>query len=348
MELDLSPIKKIPIIEVATRLGIQVRGTTAKCFTGHDKATPSLSFSKIRNTWKCFGACGKYGDGVSLVMEKEGIDFNSAVEWFTQNFGVNVSLPYSGKTRSRTSIRKKTSLPPKAADQQEQEFFADPEIYDWFIESCAPISSKQGLDYLDSHAIARETASRFRIRELRDPKCAFRKLLGKWGSARVYRSGMAWGERGQPVALIWSSPAILFPFVEQNSITYIQARMFEGNKKFLNLRGITKPLFNLDRLKDLRAGQLIHLCEGVPDTLALESEGLASIGVLGATSFRVEWVEQFLKLKVVVLGDGDVAGAKFMRDVSTFFEDRGKPVICKSLPVGKDVADVLAQSRRLK
>ena len=40
---DLSPIKQIPIIEVAKRLGIQVRGTKAMCFSGHDKASPSLS-----------------------------------------------------------------------------------------------------------------------------------------------------------------------------------------------------------------------------------------------------------------------------------------------------------------
>lgn len=49
--LDLSPLKRIPIIDVAKRLGIPVRGTKAMCFMGHDKASPSLSFLKSKNTW---------------------------------------------------------------------------------------------------------------------------------------------------------------------------------------------------------------------------------------------------------------------------------------------------------
>ena len=124
--------------------------------------------------------------------------------------------------------------------------------------------------------------------------------------------------------------------------------MFKGDKKFLNLRGVAKPLFNADRLNGLPAGQTVHFCEGVPDAIALESKGLVAVGVLGATSFCAEWVDLFLKLKVVVLGDGDVAGAKFAKDISKFFMERGKPVQCMSLPKGKDVSDVLAQGGRTK
>jgi DNA primase len=146
--------------------------------------------------------------------------------------------------------------------------------------------------------------------------------------------------------LIWGTYAILFPFYDSGQISYIQARMFDGDIKFLNLRGIVKPLFNVNRLRGLPSGQTVHLCEGVPDAIALESQNLFAVGVLGATSFRAEWVDLFLKFKVVVLGDGDAAGAKFTKDISKFFISRGKPVQCMSLPEGKDVADVLTQSGR--
>jgi hypothetical protein len=36
----LSPLKRIPIIDVAKRLGIPVSGPKAMCFMGHDKASP--------------------------------------------------------------------------------------------------------------------------------------------------------------------------------------------------------------------------------------------------------------------------------------------------------------------
>jgi hypothetical protein len=61
---------------------------------------------------------------------------------------------------------------------------------------------------------------------------AFRKLVGKWGEQRVYHSGIAWGQAGHPERLVWGSYALLFPFYEQKLVIYIQARMFEGCKKF--------------------------------------------------------------------------------------------------------------------
>jgi DNA primase len=347
-ESDLSPLKQIPIIEVAKRLGIQVRGTKAMCFMGHDKASPSLSFLKSRNTWRCFGACGKYGDGITLVMEKEGLDFKSVLEWFARNFAVDVTRHFRGPSRRSRTPRPKKAVVVQTVSPEKQEFAADPELYEWLIGKCASVSSPAGANYLHSHGISQEGATRFNVRELRDPARAFRKLVEVWGESRVYRSGVAWGADGHPDRLVWSSHALLFPFYEREVVTYIQARMFAGEPKFLNPRGVAKPMFNADGLRKLKPGQLIHLCEGVPDAIAVESHRLAAVGILGATSFRADWVDRFLKFKVVVLGDGDAAGAKFAKDISKFFMDRGKAVQCKSLPKGKDVADVLAQARRSK
>ena len=63
---DLSPIKRIAILEVAGRLGIEVKGKKAICFGDHD-TDPSLSFVPAKNIWKCFG-CDKKGDSITLVM----------------------------------------------------------------------------------------------------------------------------------------------------------------------------------------------------------------------------------------------------------------------------------------
>lgn len=345
---DLSALKKIPIIDVAKRLGIQVRGTKAMCFVGHDKTSPSLSFLKSRNSWRCFGACGKHGDGIRLVMEKEGLDFKSALEWFARNFGVDVTCQNRVMSRRGRGVRAKNSAVVENAKPKQPEFAADSELYVWLIGKCDAVSSLTGVAYLDEHSISHESARRFNIRELRDPSLAFRQLVEKWGAPRVYRSGVAWGKNGHPERLVWNSHALLFPFYERGVVTYIQGRMFQGEPKFLNLRGVPKPLFNVDRLQKLKPGRFIHLCEGVPDTIALESHDVGAVGILGATSFRADWVDCFLKFNVVVLGDGDAAGAKFANDISKFFLERSKVVQCKTLPKGKDVADVLAEARRSK
>lgn len=347
--MDLAPIKQIPIIEIAERLGIQVRGAKAMCFMGHDKASPSLSFLKSRNTWRCFGACGKHGDGITLVMESKGVDFGSALEWFSQNFGVTIALhPRRRPGRARPHKSSTVTRTRAAKPHEAGEFSADPELYAWLIGKCAIVSSPLGIEYLSLHGISQESAERFNLRELRKPPLALRKLVEKWGEQRVYKSGIAWGKDGHPERLVWGSYALLFPFYENGLVTYIQARMFAGDKKFLNPRGVEKPLFNTDRLCSLPAGYRVHLCEGVPDAIALETRGLVAVGVLGATSFRAAWVDRFLKFKVVVLGDGDAAGDKFAKDISNSFMERGKAVRCMPLPKGKDVADVLAQPRRPK
>lgn len=339
---DLSPLKRIPIIDVAKRLGIPVRGTKAMCFMGHDKASPSLSFLKSRNTWRCFGACAKHGDTITLVMEKEKIDFKSALEWFANNFGVDVRLAGSYRRGTPPHQAKTSTVAAITIPQKETGFAADVELYAWLIQHCPVVASPKGIDYLAGHGISLEFANRFNVRELTDPKFVFGRLVDKWGAQRVYRSGIAWGEDANAEHLIWGTPALLFPFYQNASVIYVQARMFEGDRKYLNLRGIAKPLFNLDRLTGLPAESVVHICEGVPDTLAMEAHGLKAVGVLGATSFRPEWVSQFLKFDVEVLGHGDAAGEKFAADISNFFRTRGKSVCCKLLPEGKDAADILA------
>src|ERR1035438_3830601 len=143
---DLSPLKQIPIIEVAKRLGISVRGTTAMCFMGHDKASPSLSFLKSRNTWRCFGACGKHGDGIALVMEKQNLDFKSALTWFAQNFGVDVRPPGTDQRETLPAKPKSNLVAEQETQQKETEFAADAEMYAWLIHHCPPVSSPKGLE----------------------------------------------------------------------------------------------------------------------------------------------------------------------------------------------------------
>ena len=339
--LDLSPLKRLAIIEVAKRLGIPVRGTKAMCFMGHDRATPSLSFLKSRNTWRCFGACGKHGDTISLVMEKEKIDFKSAIEWFAQNFGVDVRRQ-SHHRRPLQVKPKPTVTAAQAMPQHDMEFAMDAELYAWLIENCPAVSSPKGIAYINSHGISQASANRFNLRELYNPASVFLRLVNRWGDQRVYRSGVAWGKEGHPASLIWGSHAILFPFYEHGSVTYIQARMLQSDRKYLNPRGIAKPLFNTNRLSTLPAGSLVHICEGVPDTIAMETHGFAAVGVLGATSFRPEWVDQCLKFNTEALCHGDSAGEKFAATISNLFLNRGKSVRCILLPKGQDAADVLA------
>ena len=211
-------------------------------------------------------------------MEKENLDFKSALEWFAHNCGVDVRLAGGNRCPTLQPKSKTSTVAGQVIPQNETGFTADTELYAWLVNHCPVVSSPKGNEYLASHGISQESGKRFNIRELRDPKFVFGRLVEQWGAQRVYRSGIAWGKDANPERLIWGSPALLFPFYTNGSVIYLQCRMFEGNRKYLNPRGIAKPLFNSDRLSNLPAGSLIHICEGVPDTVAMETHRLLVVG----------------------------------------------------------------------
>lgn len=340
---DLIPIKQLAILEVAARLGVEVRGKKAICFAGHD-TDPSLCFVPSKNIWKCFG-CGRKGDAITLVREVMRCDFKEALNWFAREFGVRVRDD-GGVQRLRRGANSRrgvgnTLQVMAQTPANSEDFRADPEVYGWLIERCGEVADARGVEYLRRHGIPLHVANRFEARELRSPSRALTQLVREWGPSRVLRSGLVWGD-AVPGKLIWASYGLLFPFLQNGAVIYIQGRLLAGKAKFLGLRGVPKPLYNAECLLSLPSGSRVHLCEGIPDALALEANGLHALGVLGASSFRSEWVDLLLRYDVVVVPDGDRGGETFLRMISSAFRRRGKAVWAVRMPQGRDAADVLS------
>jgi len=346
MESDLGPIKSLPILDVAFRLRIPVRGKVAMCFAGHDKASPSLSFRPDRNFWKCFG-CGLKGTNIDLVMNVLGCDFRAALGWFAKEYGVSpgrhIGRRKSGPGAYASGNGRTVSRREIVPSEPESQFAPDPEIYAWLLARCGPISEQTGLSYLRSHGIPLEIASRFGVRELRDPICACRQLVERWGALRAFRSGLTGAGGKSRTGLLWKSYAIIFPFFMETKVEFLQGRLFNREPKYLNPCGIAKPLYNLDRLRTIPKGSGVFICEGVPDALALEAKGWPAIGVLGAGSFRREWVDHFLSFNVLVAPHADASGQTFKRNIEALFRARGKTIRSFRLPEGKkDIAEAIA------
>jgi DNA primase len=77
----------------------------------------------------------------------------------------------------------------------------------------------------------------------------------------------------------------------------------------------------------------------------MEGAGLAAVAVLGATSFRSEWVEKLLPFDLVGVPDGDAAGEKFMKCLSNEFRSRSKSIRFVVPPIGMDASDVIARGK---
>lgn len=335
--VDLTEIKKIPIIDIAIKLGIDVKMNKAMCFNGHDKNTPSLSFNQKNNTWKCFGACDKGGDNISLVAEYLQISFLESIKWF-ERYGIY-------QTKFIREIKSKVRHPQKISISLKEDALPDDEIYSWLIDRCGEVSSHVGVEYLKNHGITNEIAIKYKVKELINSEKATNSLVAKWGIERLIKSGLInLGKYGEP-KLIWRNYCLLFPFFEGNKLMYIQGRMFSGKTKYINLKGVGKPLYNVNRLKELNKLSRIHICEGIPDALAMESCEFKAVAVLGATSFRKEWVQLFKGFETILVPDGDGGGTTFAKAIQKYFNEAGESIRVMSLPENKDASDVLAEIR---
>lgn len=335
----LARLKELPTADVASALGISLKRNKAMCFNGHDSKSPSFTVSKNGRNWKCFG-CGEFGDSISLVQRFLGVEFNEACEWLCASFSLSSHIASSIPTRpSRVNLIRKTGALPLPKPGTPSTTQADPELYEWLVGRCGKIQDPRGVQYLLDHGISQNIAKAFGVVELKDTSYAYQELAKKWGKERLHRAGLT-GTRNN---LVWSGYGIVFPFYENQRIEYIQIRCFEGRAKFMGPIGVAKPIYNKGRLALLGSNQTLHICEGVPDALALESVNLPAIAIQGASSFRTEWVESLLAFRLVGVPDGDSGGQTFQKCLRDAFRQRGKAISFVVLPDGQDASDVISR-----
>ena len=334
MNLNIDKLKQIPILELADRLGISVRRNKAMCFKGHDKKTPSLSFSPQKNLWHCFG-CGAGGNNINLIKEYYGYDSKEAIAWLGREFNIAPSYYYGGESVSARTTRVENDQLTDA----KLRFEPDMEIYGDFFSKLS--LSPHGKEYLRKRGFTEETIEKFNIKDILNSKNEECRLLNNFSKTKLLKSGLM-VERNNKIRLIWWDHTILFPFNRGNKIIYIQGRrVLSGQPKYMGLRGVIKPLYNYDLLTQLSAGSTVCICEGVTDALTASQIGLNAVGVLGALSFRKEWCDILNKFRIVIIPDADSAGEKFEQKIREAFLAKGHAVEALRLPKGSDLTDLL-------
>jgi len=138
------------VIDSTDYLGIIGRYTTlkkaGKNYLGlcpfHQEKTPSFSVDPDKGLFYCFG-CGKGGNIVSFVMEKEGLSFPESIEFLAKEAGIPVPS------------RRRVSSATEAMQQAVEETFA---FYQKLLLSS---QDTEGLKYLQSRGIDKKLARDF-------------------------------------------------------------------------------------------------------------------------------------------------------------------------------------------
>lgn len=98
--------EKLDIVDlIGETVQLRKAGTTFKGLCPfHGEKTPSFTVTPGRETWKCFG-CGRGGDIFSFVMERDGVDFPTALRSLAGRAGVEMSERTSREDAQRKRLR---------------------------------------------------------------------------------------------------------------------------------------------------------------------------------------------------------------------------------------------------
>jgi len=326
-KIDLDRLREeTPIIELAERLGLEVRGKQARCFNAQahkngDKK-PSLGFNTRTNRFKCF-ACGVSGSVLDLYMAVRGVDLPTAIKELGNGYA--------------TTTYEYKPTPPKP-----KKIVGDySEIYETLALTCG--LDKEATDYLtgDKRGLSKDTINMFGIFSIGDYNKVNKYFKDNFDIKALKESGL-FSEKG---SLIFYKHKIVIPFYYGDKIVFLQARNIDDtHPKYLNLIDIPKPIFNLERLSRLDKGDKVYICEGVFDAMRLTQEGYTAVAILGVTDFKADDVEVFKPFKVVLALDNDEAGKEMTQQIAKMFLLNGKAVSIKELPEGiKDITDFFLQ-----
>jgi DNA primase len=313
----------------------------------HTEKTPSFSVSPAKGVYYCFG-CGQGGDAIRFLREVEHLDFAEAVERLAKDTGV--TLRYEGDTPAeRRAASKRQSL-----NRANEEAF---ELYHRMLAD-----GREGEDarhYLAERGIDAATAETFGIGYAPGYADFLLRRLAKTLSTEVLvESGLAIRDDQGNVRDRFRG-RITFPVRDLSGRAVgIGARILPSDDqrsdgpKYLNspetpIYRKAEVLYNLDRAKGAIARSAeVFVVEGYTDVIALAQAGIetavATCGTaLGEGHFRL--ASRFAQ-RMVLLFDGDEAGARAAERAFAFVESFPVQPVVLILPAGLDPADFVRAS----
>lgn len=265
----LEQVNMAALVEQSLGSPVRCEGRWLKwrCPFHADGKTPSLGVAN--NRWKCFG-CGKSGDAIGWLREREGLGFHEACE----RLGAMSFLP-----TSPTAVQRQ----PSASAPTES----------WQTRALEVVSQCEAALWSSAGARARFWLNR---RGLTDET--------------VHRWHLGFSQYSGKIAGFWVPRGIVIPCLVGGQVWYLKVRRAAGQPKYVQVKGSQLALFGADTLagRDLAAvtegefdAMLLHQEAG--DQVGVVTLGSASARLPDA------WVPYLLGVKRLLIAyDTDAAG----------------------------------------
>jgi len=300
----------------------------------HADTKPSFTVSPDKGIFHCFG-CGAGGNVISFVMQYHRLSFPEAAMELARRYSITLALRDLGPEESRRAKKRQIFY------DLHQEALA---FYQGTLEGKAGGPAR---DYLAHRGLTPEIIRTYRLGY----------APPQWDGLRRHFQGRGLSvEAAAEAGLLMPRASggyydrfrdrVMFPiFDRQDRVVAFGGRIIgEGEPKYLN--SPESPLYSKGRLlyglpqarESLRQQDLALVVEGYLDLLALRVYGVEPVVATLGTALTREQVRLLKSMVsgVVLVFDGDPAGAKAMCRSFPLFGQEGLPVRVIPLPAGMD------------
>jgi DNA primase len=315
-------LKEIPILTVASRLGIEMNNkNVARCLKNED-TNPSFNFFPNKNNFKCF-SCGAQGSTIDLVMHTLDLpESKDAMRWLNNEF--------NGAGGGITTIkRQKRAITPAKGQATIRDYHY---IYDDLLnqgQSFSEMPTKSQDYFTRERKLSAQIVKAWEIKYYSEEKrnSIFKYLKDKYRETDLIESGVfGISKKGKPYYTFFDC-SYLFPFWDQVKFFHIQGR--SNTRKYVNLAKTIEALkpYGYHVLSVLKPGDTVYMCEGLMDCLTLNDHDFKAIGIPGVNNFKSHYAQILKPYNVIFIRDNDPAGKQLENKIcKTLYHYKTKPI----------------------
>ncbi|HOK03676.1 MAG TPA: DNA primase [Victivallales bacterium] len=304
---------KSDIIDVIqTYFPLKRAGTSFKALCPfHNEKTPSFTVSPSRQMYYCFG-CGKGGDVVKFIMEKENVDYITAIKILADRAGINIPEKSYLKAQSHTK------------DQKERLFKLHQDVLSLYHKNLVERKNLKVFEYAKKRGITDEIIEKFELGASSDSWDEALKFLSmkEYSQNEMLEAGIILRNHENGKIYDRFRNRLIFPIKDEIGRTVgFSARSIDNNEKEAKyVNSPETPIFKKGKLlyalhlakESIRKKDFSIICEGQLDVIAMHCAGITNAVAPQGTSFTNEQAALLKRYsnKVYICFDGDEAGKK--------------------------------------
>lgn len=310
----------------------------------HNEKTPSFNVNEMYQNYKCFG-CGKSGDLISFVQEREHISFKDSILMLANYYGLEYELDNTSdedfKSTKRAfeinqllySFYQSQFLKLEDSHPAKQEIIKRNLKIDSYDYGYAPEVGATTLKFLKKQGVTLE--------EMVDLNIAYQSNNQKYTATQINR--------------------LIFPIRNyMGKVVGVTGRALQKEQmpKYKNtsetiLFKKKEIVFNISNAKDKMAkDNIVYLVEGQFDVVAMMNKGYENTVAISGTGFSEEQLRLIQKplssgQKIIMCLDGDEAGQKASHRIFKMFPEIHKSLYIIRLNAGVDPCEYLQVEKQM-